>query len=91
MAEIVGSLRTTVHGSFYREDMNHLVNLHLVGSSNVGYYNKDTGKIELIDHPNIKLVKEAHSRICQNFALTIEADMYSDGTVDNFRIAQRKR
>jgi hypothetical protein len=84
----VGKIRSEAHSSFSRQEMNVALNLHWIGAANVCKYNESTGKIELVDHPKMSLLEDAQHHLCPNFVVKIEADLYSDGHVDNFRVVK---
>ena len=82
----IGELRSNARGFFQRDEINKLLNMHWLGTENAAVVDENTGKIELIDHPDMESLKDAQYRFCPNFSVDILVDMYSDGTYGNVRI-----
>lgn len=85
---VVGTVRSFAHGTFARDEMNVMVNRYWVNNEHAGVYNEKTNKIDLIDHPNVSKVVDAQNRICPNYQITILADVFSDGSIGNYRIEE---
>lgn len=85
---IVGSVRSFANGYFSRDEMNVMINRHWLNNDHAGVYNEVTDKIDLVDHPDVSKVVEAQKRLCTSFSVHIVADVFSDGTIGNYRIEE---
>jgi hypothetical protein len=48
---VVGMIATEFSGTFSRKEINRLLNIYWLNNENANFYNKETGKLELIDSP----------------------------------------
>lgn len=83
--KVIGTIRGEGKASFFRNQIECAINMHFLKSPHCNKVLPD-GKIVPKKHRNMSKVIDANKNMIGGAAFNVDADVFDDGSIGNFRI-----